>query len=169
MKRKQCCYSQCSNVDAESNVDADARLYAGVSRRTHVSDILRNDLHWLSIPKRIRLKLCSIVYCSLHGDAPIHLSKYCVPLAATEGRVKKKGWRHWVIWCYPDHVRRHMVCVPSVCLGKQVGMLSHLLVLRTWTYPTTILNRSSRLICSIRLQLDSYVTLTMGINCSDML
>jgi len=76
---------------------------------------------------------------------------------------QETGRQHWVIWCHPDNVRRHMVRVPSVCLGPQVGILSHL-VLRTWTYPMTILNRSSGLIYSIRLQFDSYVTLTMGIN-----
>jgi len=37
-----------------------------------------------------------------------------------------------------------MVRIPSVCLGPQVGMLSHL-VLRARTYPTTILDFKSQL------------------------
>jgi len=43
---------------------------------------------------------------------------------------QETGRQHWVIWCYLDHVRRHMVRVPSVCLGPQVEIISHL-VLRT--------------------------------------
>src|SRR5206468_9288370 len=43
----------------QSILNSAARLYAGVSRRSHVSAILRDDLHWLSIPDRKSTRLNS--------------------------------------------------------------------------------------------------------------
>jgi len=40
-------------------LNAAAHLYAGVSKHSHVSAILRDDFHWLSIPQRIKFKLCT--------------------------------------------------------------------------------------------------------------
>ena len=67
--------------------NAAARLYAGLSNRTHVSAVLRDDLHWLRIPQRICYKLCMLVYRCLHGNAPLYLSEHCVRLQDVGGHV----------------------------------------------------------------------------------
>lgn len=64
----------------QSVQNAAARLYAGVSRRSHVTCIFKDDLHWLKIPQRISYKICTLVHRCLNGEAPMYLTKYCVPL-----------------------------------------------------------------------------------------
>ena len=52
-----------------------------------VSNLMRVQLHWLSIPQRIQFKLCSVVYRCLHDMAPIYLIRdLCVPISSLEGR-----------------------------------------------------------------------------------
>ena len=40
---------------------------------------MRGQLHWLEMPDRVRLKLCTLVYRCMHGLAPYYLSDLCVP------------------------------------------------------------------------------------------
>lgn len=65
--------------------NAAARMYAGLSRSSSITPVLR-DLHWLKIPYRITYKLCVTVYRCLHGLAPQYLSDYCVRLSETQSR-----------------------------------------------------------------------------------
>jgi hypothetical protein len=67
----------------QSVLNAAARLYAGVSKRSHVSNILCHELHWLKVPQRINFKICTLVHRCLHGNAPSYLAEYCVPLCDT--------------------------------------------------------------------------------------
>ena len=67
--------------------NAAARLFAGVSRRSHVTSILRDELHWLRVPERINYKLCVLVYRCLNGLAPAYLAEYCLPLRNSVSRV----------------------------------------------------------------------------------
>ncbi len=60
--------------------NAAARLYAGTPRNSHVTAVLRDELHWLRIPQRIDFKLCMLVYRCLHGNAPLYLAEWCVRL-----------------------------------------------------------------------------------------
>ena len=55
-------------------------------RWASVSNLMRVQLHWLSIPQRIQFKLCSVVYRCLHNTAPIYLRDLCVPISSLEGR-----------------------------------------------------------------------------------
>ena len=64
----------------QSVLNAAARLYVDVSRRTSTSDVLR-ELHWLRVPDRIAYKLCMIVYRCLHGTAPDYLADCCVRIS----------------------------------------------------------------------------------------
>jgi hypothetical protein len=73
----------------QSVQNAAARLYAGVSKFSHISNILRDDLHWLRIPQRINFKLCTFVFRCLHGDAPSYLSEYCVRLQDSGTRASR--------------------------------------------------------------------------------
>ena len=52
--------------------NAEARLVALTSRRTHITPILK-ELHWLPISQRIEYKILTTVYRSLHGHAPDYL------------------------------------------------------------------------------------------------
>ena len=66
--------------------NAAARLYAGISKRSHVTSIMRDDLHWLKISHRISFKICTLVYRCLNGEAPAYLAKYCIPLVNCQNR-----------------------------------------------------------------------------------
>ena len=73
----------------QSVQNAAARTYAGLSRRCSVTSVLRDDLHWLTIPYRITYKLCTFVYHCLHGTAPGYLSDYCERLSDAQSRTSR--------------------------------------------------------------------------------
>ena len=43
----------------------------------HISDVVRDQLHWLPIAERIEYKLCSLVYKCLHQLSPKYLVEMC--------------------------------------------------------------------------------------------
>ena len=51
-----------------------ARLIHGVRRHDHVTPLLQQ-LHWLTMPGRVNLKLCVLVYRCLHGLGPEYFSE----------------------------------------------------------------------------------------------
>ena len=63
----------------QSVLGAAARLVLQLPHRSSVSDIMRQQLHWLEMPDRITFKLCTLVYRCLHGFAPRYLSDLCTP------------------------------------------------------------------------------------------
>ena len=63
----------------QSVLRAAARLVLQLPYRASVSDIMRRQLHWLEMPDRVRFKLCTLAYRSLHGLAPHYLSDLCTP------------------------------------------------------------------------------------------
>jgi len=73
----------------QSVLNAAARLYANASKHSHVSSILRDELHWLRIPERVAYKLCLTVSRCLHGLAPNYLSCSCVRLCDSASRVSR--------------------------------------------------------------------------------
>ena len=73
----------------QSVLNAAARLYANASKHSHVSSILRDELHWLRIPERVAYKLCLTVSRCLHGLAPSYLSCSCVRLCDSASRVSR--------------------------------------------------------------------------------
>ena len=70
----------------ESILCAAACLVLQLPGWASVSNLMRVQLHWLSIPQRIQFKLCSVVYRCLHDTAPIYLRDLCVPISSLEGR-----------------------------------------------------------------------------------
>ena len=70
----------------QSILRAAARLVLQLPGWASVSNLMRVQLHWLSIPQRIQFKLCSVVYRCLHNTAPIYLRDLCVPISSFEGR-----------------------------------------------------------------------------------
>ena len=65
---------------------AAARLILQLPRKSHVSDAIRRQLHWLDISERVRFKLCVLARWCIHGSAPSYLSKYCIPVSSIAGR-----------------------------------------------------------------------------------
>ena len=51
-----------------------------------LTTILRDDLHWLDLPRRVSYKLCLTVYKCLHGRAPQYLAELCRPVSDIQGR-----------------------------------------------------------------------------------
>ena len=54
-----------------------AHLIYGHSRYHNVTDLLRNRLHWLCFPERTAFKCCLLVYKTVHGLAPSHITDFC--------------------------------------------------------------------------------------------
>ena len=52
---------------------------------------MRDELHWLPVPLRIRFKLCCTVFKCLHGAAPPYLSEFCQPLSSLAGRYQLRS------------------------------------------------------------------------------
>ena len=59
----------------QSVLRAAARLVLQKKKYDHISDDIRNKLHWLPIPQRISFKLCLLVFCCLRGEAPPYLTE----------------------------------------------------------------------------------------------
>ena len=65
---------------------AAARLILQLPRKSHVFDAIRRQLDWLDISERIRFMLCVLARRCIHGSAPSHMSKYCIPVSSIAGR-----------------------------------------------------------------------------------
>ena len=61
-----------------------ARFVAGVTSRTHVSDIIKS-LHWLPIAYRIRFKLCVLMHSVHSGTSPSYLTDTTTPISSLPG------------------------------------------------------------------------------------
>jgi len=61
-------------------------MLCSVGRHAHVSDLLRNGLHWLCVLQRIQFKLCLLMYKALHGMAPDYLRQLCWSVSEDDAR-----------------------------------------------------------------------------------
>ena len=64
----------CQEAKLQRIQNSAARLVAGVKKFDHISPVL-NNLHWLTVRKRITFKILLITYKALHGLAPTYLSE----------------------------------------------------------------------------------------------
>ena len=55
-----------------------ARLIYGRSRYDHVTDLIKDRLHWLPIQHRVCFKCAMLVYRALHGIALSYIARFCV-------------------------------------------------------------------------------------------
>src|SRR6218665_1035801 len=53
-------------------------LYYGRTPSDHVTDLLRDNLHWLRVPRRITNKLCLISYKALHNSMPDYITDFAL-------------------------------------------------------------------------------------------
>ena len=72
----------------QSVQNAAARMVFNLRRSDHVTDALIC-LHWLRVAERIKFKVATLVYRSLHGAAPSYLSEFI----AVSGLAGRRGLR----------------------------------------------------------------------------
>ena len=65
--------------------NAAARLISGALWRDHIKPVL-HELHWLPIRERIRFKIATLVYKSLHSAAPSYVAELCTVSSTVPGR-----------------------------------------------------------------------------------
>ena len=63
-----------------------ARLIYGRRKYDHVRPLLRDDLHWLRVPHRVRYKSCLLVYKEMNGLSPSYITSYCCSVSSVEGQ-----------------------------------------------------------------------------------
>ena len=51
-------------------MNAAARMLCGAGKYCHISGFIRDHLHWLPVPQRVRFKLSLTMYKVMHGLAP---------------------------------------------------------------------------------------------------
>jgi len=65
----------------QSVLNAAARIIYGGKRYEHVTPLLRDRLHWLRVPERIRFKLCLVVFKALNNLAPEYVKSCWIPVS----------------------------------------------------------------------------------------
>src|SRR6218665_1728857 len=60
---------------------AAARLIGGFKKFDHISQYMRDVLHWLPFPQRISYRIVSLMWWCLSGWAPSYLCELCCPLS----------------------------------------------------------------------------------------
>ena len=70
----------------QSVLNAAARVISRRRKYDHISDVVRDQLHWLPIAERIEYKLRSLVYKCLHQLAPQYLVEMCKVFSVLPGR-----------------------------------------------------------------------------------
>ena len=70
----------------QSVLNAAARLIVKRRKYDHITDSLRDELHWLPIHYRRYYKLCILIYKCLHCSAPSYLVDQCVPISMNSAR-----------------------------------------------------------------------------------
>src|SRR6218665_2230958 len=77
----------CSSIFAGlQGVRAAARLIGGFRKFDHISQYMRDVLHWLPFPQRISYRIAPLVWRCLSGWASSYLRELCRPLSSCAGR-----------------------------------------------------------------------------------
>jgi len=63
-----------------------ARMIGGVPKFGHISDYMRDVLHWLPVQQRIHYRISYIVWHCVLGDAPSYLLELFILTSACSGR-----------------------------------------------------------------------------------
>jgi len=66
-------YRTCSTLQLESLLHK--------RKFDHITTDVRDQLHWLPVPKRTEYKVCVLVYKCLHQAAPTYLTELCSPVS----------------------------------------------------------------------------------------
>ena len=71
-----------------------ARLTFDYSRYDHITPLLKDRLHWLSVTQCTDFKRCLMVFKALHGLAPGYISNYCVRVSTNQRRSSLRSANH---------------------------------------------------------------------------
>jgi hypothetical protein len=78
----------------QSVLNAAARLVVRKRKYDHITETLRDDLHWLPVVQRITYKTSFIIYKCLHQAAPEYLTQLCIPVSSITGRRHLRSAAH---------------------------------------------------------------------------
>src|SRR5664279_1905443 len=67
-------------------LNAAARLVYRLAKHDHITETMRDKLHWLRARERITFKLCLLVYKATHGMSPQYIIDMCQPVGTVEPR-----------------------------------------------------------------------------------
>ena len=81
----------CQLERIQSVLNSAARIIYGRTPSDHVTDLLRDNLHWLRVPQRITYKLCLLTYKSLLNLMPDYISEFCIRVADSRLRSSSRG------------------------------------------------------------------------------
>ena len=70
------------------------RLINGRRKYDHVTPLLRDDLHWLRVPQRVRYKTCLLLYKAINGLSPSYITSYCLSVSSVQGRSTLRSVAH---------------------------------------------------------------------------
>ena len=68
-----------------------ARLILKRQRSDHISDLMREQFHWLDIRSRIEFKMSLLTFRCLNNSAPRYLAIECTPVAGVTGRLRLRS------------------------------------------------------------------------------
>jgi len=75
----------------QSVLNVAARLLVGAKKYDHISQVLRDRLHWLPVQQQVQFKLCLLTFKALHGLAPTYLADLCQPVASVGSRQRLRS------------------------------------------------------------------------------
>src|SRR5678816_1964647 len=78
----------CQLERIQSVLNSAARLIYRRTPSDHVTDLLRDNLHWLRVPQRITYTLCLITYKARNNMMPDYISDFCIKAADNRLRIK---------------------------------------------------------------------------------
>ena len=81
----------------QSVLNAAARLIYGRGRFDHVTDVMRDRLHWLLVPQRIMFKCALLTYKAQNGLAPNYIARSCVLSSSLQTRYSLRSASHQVL------------------------------------------------------------------------
>src|SRR6218665_1129494 len=78
----------------QSVLNVAARLIYGRTPSDHVTDLLRDNLHWLRVTQRITYKLYLITYKAIQNRMPDYIADCCISAADNRMRSSSKNLLH---------------------------------------------------------------------------
>ena len=72
-------------------LNAATRIVTGTQKYDRrLTRMMRDELHWLSVPQRVKSKLGTVMHRCLHNSAPRYLCDYCVPACKSVGSMVRR-------------------------------------------------------------------------------
>ena len=104
-----------------------------------------NELHWLSVPHRVKIKLGTMKFRCLRHSVPRYLSDFCTPVANVAARSQLQSARH------------HLVVVPCYNRSMYGRRAFSVAGLMTWNSLTDSLHDPSLSIDSFRRHIKTFL------------